>query len=120
MKTFLIVAVLFTTWMSASFIAPRRASQEDTIDKKYLTEVWWIGDKKKNPTKTADQFFNPDGVYRVRMTPLTGKWSWKENENTLIVSFSGMTWEQKVLKLTADEFVYEYKGKTYYTSKGKE
>lgn len=75
------------------------------IDKTFLTEKWWSGDKTKNKNKNLlSQFFAEDGTYLVSKGA-KGKWVIEGSE--LKISQGVMKYTYKVIKLTEKEFEFE-------------
>lgn len=93
------------------FISINAFAQNPAIKKDALKGKVWKA-SKENEKKAAHQTYLDDGVFVNGGAMIKGKWSWK-NDSVLDLKFSGVSWEQKVIKLTDTEYVMEMKGVTY-------
>ena len=110
-KTFLL-SILILISFSVLSIEKVQAQTVNPINKEELTGKVWVP-LKSNDKKAGTQKFNEDGSFANAGSSFFGKWEWKDDK-TLLIKFSGMTWDQKVLKLSENEFVMIWKGATYH------
>ncbi len=110
-KTFML-SILILISFSVLSIEKVHAQTENPINKEELTGKVWVP-LKSNDKKAGTQKFNEDGSFINAGSPMKGSWEWK-NDKTLFIKFSGLTWDQKVLKLSENEFVMIWKGATYH------
>ncbi len=79
-----------------------------------LMNKWWIPDNAKNESNALKQQFKTLGKYRTIGTQ-TGAWGWRNKvTGVLYIDYIGTKWEQKIIKLTETEFIYERSGKKYF------
>lgn len=105
----LIISTSFATLKSQEHFT----HQNDSINKNLLTNKWWTPNHKMNRVRLLPQYFDQNGLLKMKLNSIPWGWKWKENENTIRVT--GVTsFEYKVLKLAQDEFIFEYDGNVYH------
>lgn len=88
---------------------------EPKFKEELLLNKWWASNPNENGGKNGlKQYYRNLGKFKTIGTN-TGSWGWVDKQAGIIyIDYVGQKWQQKIIKLTEKEFVYERSGKTYY------
>ncbi|MGB3467788.1 MAG: hypothetical protein WBA74_21050 [Cyclobacteriaceae bacterium] len=89
--------------------------KEPKFKESLLLNKWWVSNPNYNDGRNGlKQYYRELGKFKT-IGVNTGSWGWRDKQNgVMYVDYVGQKWEQKIIKLTENEFVYERGGKTFY------